>query len=81
MGDRRHKDQEWSLPEGKPNASGGTTHSLESIHAALLMDIRDELKRLNALLHCSNFQDIPARLSAIRRNTAKPRKRRLRKVA
>jgi histidinol phosphatase-like enzyme len=70
----RHKDSNWNLPEGTPRPGNVTEHSWESIHAALLMDIRDELKRLNNLLHCPNFQQIPFKLDAIRCNTAKPRK-------
>lgn len=48
----RHKDQNWNLPEGDLKPNGGRTHSWESIHAALLMDIRDELKALNQTLGC-----------------------------
>lgn len=48
----RHKDQQWNLPEGTPNESGTKTHSWESIHAAVLMDIRDELQKLNRLAGC-----------------------------
>lgn len=70
----RHKDTEWSLPEGSPNANGGTTHTWDTIHSALLMDIRDELKSLNCLLHCMNFIRIPQKLDAIRRNTSKKRR-------
>lgn len=58
----RKKDLDWDLPED---------NSWESIHAAILMDIRDELKRLNSLLHCSNFLQIPFTLSKIRKNTTK----------
>lgn len=63
----RHKDAFWGLPDksdGYPMAS-----------LAVLMDIRDELKRMNTLLHCENFQGIPRKLDRISRNTAKPRKR------
>lgn len=35
------------------------TYSYEQVHAILLQEIRDELKRLNALLHCSNFTQLP----------------------
>lgn len=48
----RLKDQNWNLPEGTLNSNGGRTHSWESIHTALLLDIRDELKQLNATLGC-----------------------------
>ena len=36
---------------------------------AVLMDIRDELKRLNAFLHCPNAVAIPKLLRSIQRNT------------
>ena len=63
----RHKDVNWSLPDGTPNKVGGATHSWDSINAALLMDIRDELKELNAVLHCWRFQGIPNTLDRIDR--------------
>jgi hypothetical protein len=37
------------------------------------MDIREELQRLNRLLHCQNFTAIPSELRKIARNTAKPK--------
>lgn len=61
----RHANTDWSLPEGTP------THQWASIHAALLMDLRDELQTLNKLLACRNFTGIPATLRAIKRNTTK----------
>ena len=64
----RHKDVDWSLPDGGPNG-----HSYDSIKVSLLMDIRDELQRLNALLHCHNFTTLPAAVRSIRR--AMPAKR------
>ncbi len=71
----RHKDSNWSLPEGTPNGKGSTEHSWPAIHSAILMDIRDELKSLNAVLHCPNFLEIPRVLREIRRNTTKNRKK------
>ena len=73
----RHKDTAWNLPEGKKQPDGSSTHSWESINASLLMDIRDELKRMNALLHCSNFVNIPTTLRSIRR--AMPARKKVRK--
>lgn len=70
----RHKDVNWSLAAG--TKKGDTTeHSWESIHAAILMDIRDELKSLNAVLHCANFVQIPWTLKKIQYNTAKPKRK------
>lgn len=61
----RHKDVEWNIPN--------PALSWEQVNAAVLMDIRDELKRLNNLFHCINFMNIPSKLDAIKRNTAKKR--------
>lgn len=66
----RHKDLEWNLPEGTKER-GCTRHSWETINSALLMDIRDELKSLNALLHCTNFTGIPWELTRMRRGIDK----------
>ena len=72
----RHKDVQWNLPEGVPNGRGATVHSWESIQTAVLMDIRDELQRLNGLLHCSHFIAIPKTLREIARHTTRrPRKK------
>ena len=62
----RYKDANWNLPE--PNVQ-----SWEQANTAVLMDIRDELKRLNSLFHCANFMTIPNKLESIRRNTVKKR--------
>ena len=71
----RHKDQNWSLPDGYKQSDGSRTHSWESIQVSLLMDLRDELKSLNRLLHCSNFIAIPRKLDRIGRNTEKKRRK------
>ena len=66
MSNTRKKDIEWNcVPEN------GVTY--ESAQLAVLMDLRDELKRLNALLYCENFTDIPMILRKIQSNTSKPR--------
>jgi hypothetical protein len=52
-------------------------NTYDGCQLAVLCAIRDELKQLNALLHCSNFTGIPATLRSIRKNTAKPRRKRL----
>lgn len=69
----REKDVNWNLPD---------LASWDRTHAAILMDLRDELKKLNALLHCSNFVRIPSMLERtmcqtdrIARNTAKRRRK------
>lgn len=63
----RYKDVDWTLNEDQIG-------SWQQVEVAVLMDIRDELKLLNSMLRCPNFQQIPAKLDAIRKNTAKPRK-------
>lgn len=63
---RRQPDKEWCPP-----------NTWAYVNLQVLMDIRDELKRLNGLLHCSNFTAIPHTLAAIKRNTTK--KKRVRK--
>lgn len=69
MSDMRKRGIEWGIT---PNSDG--SFSFTAAQLAVLMDIRDELKRLNGTLHCVNFLRIPSKLEAIRRNTAKPRK-------
>jgi len=64
----RHKDINWNLPEGRLN-------TWELVFCALLMDIRDELKSLNAVFGCVNFLRIQHDLNAIRLNTQRKRKR------
>jgi hypothetical protein len=43
----------------------------EQVVQCILLDIRSELIRLNALLHCTNFQNVPLKLDRIARNTTK----------
>jgi hypothetical protein len=68
MSDTRRKDYDWNT--GHP----GRVITWEGAQLAVLMDIRDELKRLNELLHCYNFTSIPATLRGIR--TRLPARRR-----
>lgn len=65
--DTRYAHCDWDL--GSPITWG-------KVQLALLMDIRDELQKLNKLLRCENFQAIPTTLSHIAVNTRKPRKKR-----
>lgn len=62
----RHRDADWNLPDDM---------TWDKVNLAVLMDIRDEMKRLNRLFHCSNFLEIPHILRALKRNTTKSRKR------
>lgn len=62
----RYKDANWNLTEPVP--------TWEQAQTACLMDIRDELKAIEAslrVLRCGNFIAIPGKLDAIRRNTTK----------
>lgn len=69
--DSRRKNIVWRIldEQGKfyPSSYGGA-------QLAVLMDIRDELQRLNALLHCHNFQQLPHVLKRIDKRLAKTRK-------
>lgn len=49
---------------------------MEAAQLTVLMDLRDELKQLNRLLHCHNFMSIPMKLDKIVYNTRKVRRRR-----
>ena len=66
----RFKDANWKLRE--VNGQAQTDHDVTQ---AILMDLRDELKRLNAVFACERFQRIPYVLDQIRRNTTKRRRR------
>jgi hypothetical protein len=64
----RHKDVDWTLPD--------KLATWDQVNTSILLDIRDELKSLNALLHCQNFQQIPQVLRGIRRKIPTPRRKR-----
>jgi len=69
----QRKNVTWAIP-----ASGPPGTDVAAL--AVLMDIRDELQALNALLHCSNFQDIPYKLDRIAVSTRRLDKRLATKV-
>ncbi len=58
----RHKDANWDVSE-RPNT--------EAAMLTVLMDIRDELKRINSILNCTNFLEVPRILRTIRGNTGR----------
>lgn len=66
---RKTKDWDWGL---SPDVNG--KYDFPAAQLAVLMDIRDELKSLNVVLHCHNFLDIPHKLERIKRNTTRKRK-------
>ena len=72
----RHANVTWELPEGHRNSRGGDVHKWDSVHAALLMDLRDELQTLNYLLASADFSSILPTLRRIAQNTTKRKTRR-----
>lgn len=67
----QHRNYDWGLTCTDTNMRDGTW-SLEHIKVVTLCDIRAELIKLNSLLHCHNFQGIPATLKGIRRKLPTP---------
>lgn len=65
-------NQEWLTPD----------HMFEWQHVGIevLMDIRSELRALNALLHCPNFVAIPTILRQVRANTSTPKRKATKKA-
>ena len=74
--DTRHANKIWTIGE-----QTGNVPTWERVGIAVLMDLRDELQRLNRLLACPQFLSIPSKLEAIRHNTRQPRKRNRRRSA
>lgn len=65
------KNMDWEIKKGNlPNSVA----SVNEASLAVLMDIRDELQKLNSVFSCSNFVQIPQVLKDIRKNTNKRRK-------
>lgn len=54
--------------------NGGLSGPTDMWQLVVLNEILQELRKLNALLHCSNFTGIPKTLNAINRNTRKRRR-------
>ncbi len=63
----RHKDTEWALPEH----GNGKFIGYDGAQLAVMMDIRDELKKLNRVFECYNFVRIPRILDRISANTTR----------
>jgi hypothetical protein len=68
MADLRRKDTSWAVAD-----ENGKCLGVDYAQLAVLMDIRDELQKLNARLSCHETLAIPRYLRRIARNTAKPR--------
>jgi hypothetical protein len=66
----RHANERWELIEAGADrcVADGT------IHAALLMDLRDRLDRLLRVLECPRFARIPGALDDIVSNTRRRRR-------
>jgi hypothetical protein len=78
---QHHRNLHWSIWRDEEGSA-----EPDQVQIAVMQDIRDELQKLNELLGCINFRNIPHVLTAIRghadairRNTN--RKRRKRKAA
>ncbi len=70
--DRRQKNGDWAVLDEKGNWYTG---SYDGLQLAVLMDLRDELQRLNGLLNCPRFMSIPTTLKTISRKLPARKKR------
>lgn len=77
MTDRRQKDKTWFVTDEQGALYQGIK---DGAMLATLMDIRDELQRLNRTLECDNFLAIPHHLRAMRDDIRQLNKRVKRKV-
>jgi hypothetical protein len=71
MRDQRERDRDWLVVD----RTTGRVPTWERVAVAVLMDIRDELGKLNAAIYCPNFVAIPRTLQRISKNTAKPKRK------
>lgn len=70
--DKRRKNESWFVTD-----HDGTITTWDQVQVAVLMDIRDELQRLNMLVRCANFTGMSMTLRAMHRALlARKRKRR-----
>ena len=75
--------QDWdrlveSIKEGGWYTEG--TRTGEVLDRAMLSGILRELAAIRKILECPRFLNIPSKLDAIKKNTAKPKKRKARKA-
>lgn len=70
MSDTRRSNKDWTVC----GEQAGDMIGWDGAKLAVLMDLRDELKKLNTLLHCSKFTSLPDTLRKIERNTRRKRK-------
>jgi hypothetical protein len=64
---RKFANVNWDVPKNEE----GNIRSWEGVRLSVLMDIRDELQKLNRILGCHNFLDVPHKLDRIDVNTKK----------
>jgi hypothetical protein len=64
----RHKNVDWNL-------TGPNPATWQEVEIAVLEDIRDELQRINGVLNCSNFLDLPRQVRLIQLNTKRRKKK------
>jgi hypothetical protein len=65
--------KDWNLNITE-NGDGSITITRDRMQIVLLWEVVQELKKLNALLHCTNFQNVPLTLRGMRRELATLRK-------
>jgi hypothetical protein len=68
--DRRCRNWNWKVTDSNDLVTW------DGARLAVLMDIRDELRKLNMLLNCRNCVQIPMILRRIEKNTQKRKRRR-----
>lgn len=56
--------------------NGSKVGPYEAWQLVALHEILVELRKLNTLLHCGNFVNVPHKLERIAKNTTKPKRRR-----
>lgn len=67
MADRRQRNAQWPVL----NEDGRAYQNYDCAILAVLMDIREELQKLNGVFSCPNTVEIPNILRTIRANTSR----------
>lgn len=68
----RTRNIDWNVNLTKGSMRGGEWGvSQEAAHLCVLMDIRDELQKLNRVFDCPSTREIPKILKTIRANTSR----------
>ena len=70
--DRRQAGRDWQVLNERGDWYQG---SYAGASLAVLMDVRDELRKLNAVFACPNFLAVPSVLRGVEKNTRKPRRK------